>query len=266
MPALETFLEEELDILQRENLLRTPKTALRTEGVYVEVNGKKLLSFSCNDYLGLASHPEVIQAAHAALDMYGMGAGASRLITGNSPLYDALEAALCDVKHTEAACVFGSGYLANIGTIPALCGAEDIILADKHVHACIVDGMKLSDARFLRFKHNDVDDLKEKLSKHRSKYKKCLIITETIFSMDGDISPLREIKQLAKEHDATLMTDDAHGLGVMHSEAADIQMGTLSKAAGGYGGYVCASKEVVRLLKSLFIRSFKLCFKVHTRF
>ncbi len=197
MPALDDSLQQKLQVLQAKQQKRTLKPTGRMAGVKVRRDGKELISFSCNDYLGLSHHPEVVAAAKAALDKYGAGAGASRLVTGNYPLYDELETALAAYKHTAAACVFGSGYLANIGAIPALVGKGDLIVADKLVHACMLDGARLSGATLMRFAHNNLEHCRMLLEAARGEHHHCLILTETVFSMDGDRAPLEEIKALA---------------------------------------------------------------------
>jgi 8-amino-7-oxononanoate synthase len=217
-----------------------------------------LLSFSCNDYLNLSRHPAIIKAAVEAAQRYGVGAGASRLVTGNHPLYDELESRLARLKGTEAACVFGSGYLANIGIIPALAGAGDLILVDELSHACIHAGAKLSGASVQRYRHGDVGHAEALLAEHRGGHAHALIATDGVFSMDGDLAPLEELSALAKRHDAWLLADDAHGLGVVgHGRGSSyanggadvpLQMGTLSKAVGAYGGYLCASQAVIDLM------------------
>jgi len=213
-------------------------------------DNKNYISFSSNDYLGLSSNEEVKSAMNNQ-DNDMAGASASRLVTGNSENYDRLENLLATMKSKEDCCVFGSGYLTNIGVIPALMNRYDLIISDKLVHACIIDGIKLSSATHKRFKHNDVEDLARILEKYRDKYSNCLIITETVFSMDGDIAPLEEIHNISQQYDCWTMTDDAHGFGVINIEnKCEIQMGTLSKAVGTYGGYVCASKEVISLIKN----------------
>lgn len=250
MPALDNVAKAELALLRQKSLLRTLKGSQREEGVVVRRGKRDFISFSCNDYFGLSHHPHVIAAAQEALVQYGAGAGASRLVTGNHPLYDALEKKLAAVKGTEAALVFGSGYLANLGVIPALAGKNDLILADRLIHACMIDGAKLSGAVFMRFAHNNLDHCRLLLEEHRGEFERCLILTETVFSMDGDLAPIADLAKLAKKHDAWLLTDDAHGLGLIPPGGihADIQMGTLSKGAGAYGGYVCASRPVIDFL------------------
>ena len=235
MPSLDDILQPELDALSAKQRLRR-RAICAADGAYILRDGKRYLSFSSNDYFGLSQQMQGIS-----------GAGSSALVTGYSPELAALEGALAKAKGTQAALVFGSGYLANLGTISALMGKGDLILADKLAHACMLDGAALSGATLRRFKHNDVAHL-ETLLKQRGDYRRCLILTETIFSMDGDRAPLEELAALAKAHDAWLMTDDAHGLGVVGSPQAHIQMGTLSKGLGAYGGYVCGSQALIDYL------------------
>jgi 8-amino-7-oxononanoate synthase len=224
-------------------------------------NGRRLLSFSCNDYLNLSHHPAVKDAAVAALRTYGLGAGASRFVTGNHPLYAELEARLAQLKDTQAACVFGSGYLANLGIIPALAGDGDLVLIDELAHACLWAGARLSHAAVVPFRHGDATHVEALLAELRARHPRALIATDGVFSMDGDIAPLHELAELAQRHDAWLMSDDAHGIGVVgggrgsnfaRGAKADIplQMGTLSKAIGSYGGYLCASAAVIDLIRN----------------
>lgn len=245
--------------LEARSLARTLKPTHRIDGVYVERDGRRLISFSCNDYLGLSHHPEVKAAAVAAIERYGVGSGASRLVTGDHPLFAALETRLAALKGAEAACIFGSGYLANTGIIPAVAGPGDIILVDDLAHACIWSGAKLSGAEIIAFRHNDMSDLDAKLSAARPSARHALVATDGVFSMDGDVAPLDQVSRLARAHDAWLLLDDAHGLGVLGGGAGaarlfpearvDLHMGTLSKAIGGYGAYVCATAPVIALLK-----------------
>jgi 8-amino-7-oxononanoate synthase len=246
---LNDILTQKLQILEAKQQKRVLIPSSRHDGVQVSRDDKDLISFSCNDYLGLSQHPKVLAASADALQKYGVGAGASRLVTGECPLYGELETLLAKHHKTENSCVFGSGYLANIGTIPALVSNNDLIVADKLSHACIIDGARLSGANMLRFAHNNVAHLRMLLEANRAEYHNCLIITETIFSMDGDIAPLAELSQIAQEHNAWLMTDDAHGFGSCENDSI-IKMGTLSKAAGSYGGYVCGSDILVEYLKN----------------
>jgi 8-amino-7-oxononanoate synthase len=260
MSSLDDFATAKLAGLEGRHLRRALVTTARRD-VVVERGGRRLVSFSCNDYLGLSGHPALAEAARAAIAQYGVGAGASRLVTGNHPLYDALEARLARLKGTAAACVFGSGYLANTGIIPALAGSGDLVLIDELAHACLWAGARLSGATVLPFGHNDLDDLRALLGERRTGHGKTLILTDGVFSMDGDLAPLPALGRLAREYDAWLLADDAHGIGVVGrgrgstfatGTAADVplQMGTLSKAIGGYGGYLCASVPVIELMKN----------------
>ncbi len=259
MRSLDDFAGEKLEALQRARLRRHPVITAR-DGIWVERDGRRLLSFSCNDYLNLSRHPEVIAAAIEATARYGVGAGASRLVTGNHPLYAELETRLAQIKGAAAACVFGSGYLANTGIIPALVGPDDLILVDELSHACIHAGAKLSGAAIERYRHADADQAEALLKTHRSGKQRALIATDGVFSMDGDLAPLAALSQLARRYDAWVLSDDAHGLGVIGggrgSTFADgpadvpLQMGTLSKAVGTYGGYLCASRAVIDLMQT----------------
>jgi 8-amino-7-oxononanoate synthase len=259
--ALDQFAQEKLDDLQRRHLRRALAETVREDGIWVERDGKRLLSFSCNDYLNLTQHPAIKQAAIAAIEQYGAGSGASRLVTGNHPLYAQLEARLARIKQTEAAVVFGSGYLANAGIIPVLIGRNGLVLADELSHACLFAGAHLSRGKVMTFRHNDVAHARELLVTHRAAHDHALIVTDGVFSMDGDLAPLAELLTLANEHDAWLMSDDAHGLGVVGGGRGTsfvgnthipipLQMGTLSKAVGAYGGYLCASAPAIDLTRN----------------
>ncbi len=261
MSSLDAFASEKLARLAKRSLLRSLVETTRTDGIWVERGGRRLLSFSCNDYLNLSQHPAVKAAAITAVERYGAGAGASRLVTGNHPLFAELEAKLAQLKGTEAACVFGSGYLANAGIIPTLAGSADLVLIDEWAHSCIMTGGKLSGGTVITFRHNDLSHVAELLAAHRAHHRHALIATDGVFSMDGDLAPLHGLAALAKAHDAWLLSDDAHGIGVVgggrgssFADGAkadiDLQMGTLSKAIGGYGGYLCASQPVIDLIKS----------------
>jgi 8-amino-7-oxononanoate synthase len=260
MQSLDAFAGEKLAALDAKRLRRRLKTTRRHDGAAVERDGRRLISFSCNDYLGLSQHPQVRAAAAEAALNYGAGAAASRLVTGDHPLLSDLEKRLARLKGTDAACVFGSGYLANAGTIPTLVGPGDAIFVDALAHACIWSGAQLSGARIVRFAHNDVEDLERLLKAERPLARRALVATDGVFSMDGDIAPLDRLSALCAEHDAWLLSDDAHGVGVLaegrgsaalfpHAEIP-LQMGTLSKALGSYGGYVCGSQAVIDLLKT----------------
>ena len=260
MRSLNEFAAEKLDILERATLRRTPEVTARA-GIWVERNGRRLLSFSCNDYLNLSQHPKIIAAAIAATERYGIGAGASRLVTGNHPLYAELEERLARLKGTEAACVFGSGYLANTGIIPALVGPDDLIVLDELSHACLHAGAKLSGAKIHLYRHADAAHVAGAAGGAPWRQsKRALVATDGVFSMDGDLAPLAELSDIAKRFDAWLLSDDAHGLGVVGGGRGStfaaggaevpLQMGTLSKAVGGYGGYLCASQPVIDLMRT----------------
>ncbi|HEY8947841.1 MAG TPA: 8-amino-7-oxononanoate synthase [Rhizomicrobium sp.] len=261
MTSLDHYAQSKLDALDAAHLRRSLVDSFREDGVWIERNGRRLLSFSCNDYLNLTHHPRVKAAAVAAIEKHGVGAGASRLITGNHPLFAELEARLAKFKQTEAACVFGSGYLANAGIIPTLVGEGDLLLIDELSHSCLWAGSQLSHAQVQTFRHNDLAHVEELLTQHRGEYRHALIVTDGVFSMDGDLAPLADLGALAQTHDAWLMSDDAHGLGVVANgkgsvfaggskAPVDLQMGTLSKAIGSYGGYLCASQPVIDLIKT----------------
>ena len=231
----------------------------RTEAPWARRGGAALLSFCCNDYLNLSQHPAVKAAAKRAIDRWGAGAGASRLVTGNHPLFAPLEAKLAALKGTEDCVAFGSGYLANLGIVPTLAGPHDLIIADELSHACLLAGARLSGAATHRFRHNDVGHADAILACERARHRHALIVTDGVFSMDGDLAPVDALAGLADRHDAWLMTDDAHGIGVLAAGRGSsalgerkpaLQMGTLSKAVGGYGGYLCASRPVVDLIRT----------------
>lgn len=260
MQSLDDFARAKLEALEARSLKRTLRPTRRLDGVWVEREGRRLLSFSCNDYLNLSHHPAVKAAAQRAVETYGAGAAASRLVTGDHPLMAELEARLARFKGTEAACVFGSGYAANTGIIPTFVGEGDLVLVDELAHACIWTGARLSGARVLTFRHNDVAHLAELLSQARAASRRALVATDGVFSMDGDLAPLDALSEVCRRHDAWLLNDDAHGLGTLAGgrgsvamfAGADVplQMGTLSKALGSFGGYVCASAPVIELIKT----------------
>lgn len=260
--TLDRFAREKLDALEAQALRRRLIETDRREGAIAFRDGRRLVSFCCNDYLNLSQNETVKRAAIEATETYGVGSGASRLVSGNHPLFRALELRLAEWKQAEDCVVFGSGYMANMGIIPALVREGDLILADELAHACLLSGSKLSGARVEIFRHNDMTHLEALLAAHREAAQHCLILTDGIFSMDGDAAPVEAMAEIAARHDAWLMTDDAHGLGVVGREgrgssflgerkaAVPLQMGTLSKAVGGYGGYLCASRAVCDLIRT----------------
>jgi 8-amino-7-oxononanoate synthase len=243
MPALNEVLNKHAKKREAGHLVRRAHVG-EEHGVMLARGDARYVSFGGNDYLGLRQDPQVVAAAESALARYGAGAGASRLISGTHPLYALLERRLAESKHAEAALVFGSGYATSLGVIPALVGKGDVIFADKLSHACMLDGALLSGAKLMRFAHNDMVHLRTLLDTHREGYRHALIMSEHVFSMDGDTAPVLELQTLKQRYDAWLMLDDAHGFGVLPSSPVgevDIWMGTLSKAAGSYGGYVVGS-------------------------
>ncbi len=252
-------IAEELAQIRSKGLYRATRLIKGAQSTRVMLDGHGALMLCSNNYLGLADHPALSEAAMAAAKRYGTSSGASRLVSGTMELHHRLEAALARFKQTEAALVFNSGYAANTGIIPAVAGRGDVIFSDRLNHASIIDGALLSGARLVRYPHCDHAALARLLEKHRGTGR-CLIVTDGVFSMDGDLAPLRELVELKTAHDALLMVDDAHGtavlgvhgrgsaelLGVM--EAVDIQMGTFGKALGSFGAYAAVSAELRELL------------------
>jgi 8-amino-7-oxononanoate synthase len=257
--SLERGLRDELDQLEHSGLRRSLRLIESEQGGRVTYDGRSLIMLSSNNYLGLASHPRVKQAAIDATERYGVGSGASRLVAGNLQPLCHLEENLARLKGTQAAIVFGSGYLANLGTLTALMGQGDIIFSDELNHASLIDGCRLSKATLKIYRHCDTDHLKVLLDEP-SNARRRLIVTDSIFSMDGDCAPLREIVELAHSYDAAIMVDEAHAVGVIGPDGAGlaaelglqshitIQMGTLSKALGAYGAYIAGSSVLIEYL------------------
>ena len=253
---------QQLGALRARSLDRHLREIRSSQGTVVDIDGKQLINFASNDYLGLASDPHLREAATKAIAEFGVGAGASRLISGTHSSHVRLEAALAKWKGTGAALSFGSGYAAAVGAIPALVGKNDIILLDKLCHASLIDGAKLSAATLRVFPHNHLGKLKSLLGWgcRKNSTARILIITESVFSMDGDRAPLREIVELKKDFRAQLLLDEAHAIGVIgpngrglaaeenFSPEVDVQMGTLSKALGVSGGYICGPRNTIEWL------------------
>ncbi|HWI40251.1 MAG TPA: 8-amino-7-oxononanoate synthase [Verrucomicrobiae bacterium] len=247
-----------LDELRRQGLYRTMRTVEGEQGSSVELDGRRVLLFCSNNYLGLATHPSVLSGAAAAVREYGASSGASRLVSGTMSLHRRLEERLACFKGTERALVFNSGHAANVGIIPALVGRGDEVFSDRLNHASIVDGCLLSRARFHRYPHRDTAALRRLLQEETQGTR--LVVTDGVFSMDGDLAPLQEIASLAEEHGALLMVDDAHGSGVLgeHGRGSaellgvegrvDVHMGTLGKGLGSFGAYAAGSAELVEWL------------------
>ncbi len=231
------------------------------QGSRVKIEGKEVLNMCSNNYLGLANHPEIKKAAIEALNEFGMGAGAVRSIAGTMEIHTRLEEKLARFKHMEAALVFQGGLLANIGTIPVLVGKEDVIFSEELNHASIIDGMRLSSAKKVVYSHKSVDDLEKKMKEFRKDGKKSLIVTDGVFSMDGDIAPVSELADMREKYDTMLYIDDAHGEGVLGEGGrgivnhfnlngkVEVEMGTFSKALGSMGGFVAGSAELIDLVK-----------------
>ena len=255
------FITDELNVLKESDLLREFRIIEGAQGTHVEIDGKVYLSFCSNNYLGLANNPLIKQAAIDAINRYGWGAGASRLVSGSMTLHQELEKKIAEFKGTEAALLFPTGYMANIGAICALVSKEDIVIGDKLNHASIIDGCRQSSAKFRIYPHKDLNQL-ESLLQRSSSYRRRLVITDSLFSMDGDIAPLPDVVALAKRYDAILMIDDAHAMGVFGENGTglvehynlegeiDIIMGSLSKAIGGIGGFIAGSKDLIEFLKN----------------
>lgn len=252
----ETPWTSELEELRRTELYRVMPSVGNMPGRTITVNNRPALNFSSNNYLGLAGHPDVVRAFADCVTRYGAGSTASRLIAGNTEPHRALESFISDWKGTEAALVFGSGYQANVGILSTLAGEKDLIISDELNHASIIDGCRLSKARVMVYPHLDLSALESIL--RLSGFRRKLVVTESIFSMDGDCAPLREIDYLCRRWGALLMVDEAHATGVrgpqgqgMAAEQGiipEIQMGTLGKAAGTSGAYVAGSRALVELL------------------
>ena len=254
------WIEEEIAALQEAGLFNTIRTIESPMDAWVTIDGRRLLNFCANNYLGLANHPKLRQAAQKAIDAYGIGPGAVRTIAGTMSLHVALEERLAAFKHAEACITFQSGFTANLATIPVLVGKGDIIFSDELNHASIIDGCRLSRAQTVRYAHNDVDDLRRKIAETPTDGRR-LIITDGVFSMDGDIAPLDKICDVANEHGIMLMVDDAHGEGVLGNGGrgivdhfglhgrVDVEVGTLSKAFGVIGGLVAGKKPIIDWLR-----------------
>lgn len=257
--AFQSWLNGELQQLKDQHLYKVPKILQSPAGGRVQMNGKEVINLSSNNYLGLANHPKVRQAALEAIEKWGVGAGAVRWIGGTMSVHQELEEKLATFKHTEAVLVFTGGFTANSGCIPAVLTKEDVVISDELNHASIIDGVRLSVASYKKsdgwvYAHKDMDALEDCLKRANDKgFAKKLIITDGVFSMDGDIAPLPEIVRLAEQYEAIVMVDDAHASGVLGKNGAgtashfdlygkvDIQLGTLSKALGVMGGYIAGS-------------------------
>jgi glycine C-acetyltransferase len=255
------FIDTELQELQAQGLYIHIRTLESPQGAWITVQGRRVLNLCSNNYLGFANHPALRKAAQEAIERFGVGPAAVRTIAGTMSLHLELERKLAEFKHVEATLSLQSGFMANLATIPALVGPEDAIFSDELNHASIIDGCRLSRAQIIRYPHCDVQALADLLEREASKYRRRLLVTDGVFSMDGDIAPLPELARLARQYECILMVDDAHGEGVLgrggrgivdhfglHGQV-DIEIGTLSKAFGVVGGYVAGSARLIEYLR-----------------
>lgn len=257
-----SWIEKSLFTIHRANWYRSVKAISGLSGTVVELSGVTAINFASNNYLGLAGDERLIQAAVAAIQKYGTGSTGSRLLSGHRQLHRELELEIASLKQTEDSIVFSSGYLANLGTISAIVGQKDLILGDIYNHSSLKKGAKLSGATVIDYLHCDVNDLEQKLLQHRSQYRRCLITTDSVFSMDGDLCPLPDLIALASKMNCMLLLDEAHATGVMGATGAGcvehfnctgaelIQIGTLSKALGSLGGYVAGNAHLIDFLRN----------------
>jgi len=257
------WVNEELDALKKAGTYKTIRTLSTPQGAWLEVDGKKVLNFCSNNYLGLANHPHMVKAAKEAIDKYGVGPGAVRPIAGTMEIHLELEKRLAKFKGVEAALTFQSGFCANLASIPALVGKDDVIYSDELNHASIIDGSRLSRATIVRFKHADAENLRQVILENKDKYRRGLAITDGVFSMDGDLAPLDKIYDVTSQYDVMLMVDDAHGEGVvgkggrgivdhfnLHGKV-DLEIGTFSKAFGVMGGVAAGSQALIEYLRQV---------------
>ena len=254
------WIDDELKQLQETGLALNIRTIESPMDAWVTIDGRRLLNFCANNYLGLANHPRMRRAAKEAIDRFGVGPAAVRVIAGTTTLHVELEERLAAFKHAEACITYQSGFMANVATVPSLVGPEDLIFSDELNHASIIDACRLSRAKVVRYRHNDMDDLRRKIAE-ASGYRRGMIITDGVFSMDGDIAPLDLICDIAEEHSLILMVDDAHGEGVLGRGGRGIvdlfglhgrvhvEVGTLSKAFGSVGGMVAGKRTVIDWLR-----------------
>ncbi|GAX59778.1 8-amino-7-oxononanoate synthase [Candidatus Scalindua japonica] len=255
------YISDELNRIKQSGLYRELKVVDNSQGTHIEINGKMFLSFCSNNYLGLANNPTVIKAVKDAVEEYGWGAGASRLVSGNMKLHELLEDEISRFKGKEAALVFPTGYMANLGAISTMVAGGDLVICDKLNHASIIDGCRLSGADFRVYAHCNMEKL-ENIFRKSAKYNRKLIVTDSVFSMDGDLAPLPDIINIAEKYKAMVMVDEAHATGVFGesgrgvvehfdlNKEVDIVMGTLSKAIGSLGGYVTGEIDLINYLRN----------------
>ena len=255
------WLNQEIDGLKEQGLYNRIRTIGSAQGAWLTVDGKNVLNFCSNNYLGLANHPKIVEAAQEATKKYGVGPAAVRSIAGTMDLHVQLEKRLAKFKGAEDVITFQSGFTANLGTISALVGKEDVVFSDRLNHASIIDGCRLSGAKIIPYEHNDPGALEDAIKDHLSSYRRALIVTDGVFSMDGDIAPLPDLYEVAKKYDILFMVDDAHGEGVLgkggrgivdhfglHGKV-DIEVGTMSKAFGVVGGIVAGDRVIIEWLR-----------------
>jgi glycine C-acetyltransferase len=255
------WLTQEIDGLKEQGLYNRIRTIGSAQGAWLTVDGKNVLNFCSNNYLGLANHPKIVEAAKEATKKYGVGPAAVRSIAGTMDLHVQLEQRLAKFKGAEDVITFQSGFTANLGTISALVGKEDVVFSDRLNHASIIDGCRLSGAKIIPYEHNDPGALEDAIKDNLSNYRRALIVTDGVFSMDGDIAPLPDLYEVAKKYDILFMVDDAHGEGVLgkggrgivdhfglHGKV-DIEVGTMSKAFGVVGGIVAGDKVIIEWLR-----------------
>lgn len=255
------WIQEEIDTLQQAGLFNRIRTINSPQGAWLMVDGKKSLNFCSNNYLGFANHPRLLKAAKEAIDRFGVGPAAVRTIAGTMDIHLELERRMAAFKKVDAAITFQSGFCANLATIPALVGKEDVIFSDELNHASIIDGARLSGAKIVRFAHADPSSLEQVIKEFEETYRRALIVTDGVFSMDGDIAPLDKIYEIAESYDILLMVDDAHGEGVLGTGGrgivdhfhlhgkVDIEVGTMSKAFGVMGGVVAGKPVIIDWLR-----------------
>jgi len=255
------WVTQELAGLKEQGLYNNIRTIGSPQGAWLTVDGKNVLNFCSNNYLGLANHPKLVEAAKEATKKYGVGPAAVRSIAGTMDLHVQLEQRLAKFKGAEDVITFQSGFTANLGTIPALVGKDDVIFSDRLNHASIIDGCRLSGAKIVAYEHNDAGALEDAIKEHASNFRRALIVTDGVFSMDGDVAPLPALYDVAQKYDILFMVDDAHGEGVLgkggrgivdhfnlHGKI-DVEVGTMSKAFGVVGGMVAGKKEIIEWLK-----------------
>jgi 8-amino-7-oxononanoate synthase len=256
------WIDRSLNTIHKAQWHRSPAQIQASQGNYITVAGQQLLNFASNDYLGLATNPRLKAAAIEAIQTYGTGSTGSRLVTGQRPLHRELEESIARLKKSADALVFSSGYAANLGTIAALVGDRDLIITDQYNHSSLKNGAILSQAKVLEYRHCDLSHLRDLLATHRTQSRRCLLVTDTVFSMDGDLCPLPGIMELAVEFDCMVLVDEAHATGVLGATGAGaielfnldpdriVCVGTLSKALGSLGGYVSGSARLIDFLRN----------------